>query len=129
MRFLHFIDWFFIVFHACIVLFNLFGWIWQKTRKANLVLLLLTAASWLGLGIFYGLGYCPLTDWHWKILAKLGVHDLPNSYITYLIFRISSVKLDDDLVINATGIIFALALLCSIIVNVRSYNSKRNIKK
>jgi len=44
----------------------------EKTRKANLILLLLTGLSWFGLGIFYGWGYCPLTDWHWKVLRELG---------------------------------------------------------
>jgi hypothetical protein len=23
--------------------------------------------SWFGLGLFYGIGYCPSTDWHWRI--------------------------------------------------------------
>ncbi|MCK4992787.1 MAG: DUF2784 family protein, partial [Bacteroidales bacterium] len=82
-----FLDIFFTFFHTCLVIFNLFGWIWKKTRRLNLICLLLTAASWFILGIFYGLGYCPLTDWHFNILRKLGHTDLPDSYLSFLFTR------------------------------------------
>ncbi|MDH4059101.1 MAG: DUF2784 domain-containing protein [Cyclobacteriaceae bacterium] len=75
------LDGLFMVLHPAIILFNLFGWIPRKTRKANLILLLLTGASWFVLGIWKGIGYCPLTDWHFKVLRKLGQTDLPYSYI------------------------------------------------
>ena len=66
------LDIFFVVFHSSLVLFNLFGWLWRKTRVINLVTLSLTGASWLFLGMIYGSpGYCPLTDWHFNILIKL----------------------------------------------------------
>jgi len=67
------LDIFFVVFHTSVILFNLFGWIWRKTRKYNLILLVITGASWLILGLIVGtLGYCPLTDWHFDVLEKLG---------------------------------------------------------
>ncbi|MCD4791284.1 MAG: DUF2784 domain-containing protein, partial [Bacteroidales bacterium] len=75
-----FLDTFFVVFHTALIIFNLFGWIWKPTRRLNLITLLLTGASWFILGIFYGIGYCPLTDWHWQVLHKLGIYDVPNSY-------------------------------------------------
>lgn len=81
-------DWFFVVFHSSLILFNLFGWIWKKTRKAHLITISLTLLSWGLLGIWYGWGYCPLTDWHWQVLEKLGKTDLPNSYISYLLDRV-----------------------------------------
>jgi len=62
-----------------VILFNLFGWIFRPLRKANLIVLALTGASWFILGIFYGIGYCPLTDWHFKLLYKHGQHALPDS--------------------------------------------------
>ena len=62
---LHLADIFFVVFHTALILFNMAGWIWKKTRLANLITLLLTGSSWLVLGLIVGsLGYCPLTDWH-----------------------------------------------------------------
>ncbi|MCF1749688.1 DUF2784 domain-containing protein [Mariniradius sediminis] len=81
-------DWFFVVFHSSLILFNLFGWIWKKTRKAHLITISLTLLSWGFLGIWYGWGYCPLTDWHWQVLEKLGKTNLPNSYISYLLDRV-----------------------------------------
>ena len=115
-----FLDLMFLFIHSIVILFNLFGWIWRITRKANLILLLATAGSWLFLGIWYGIGYCPLTDWHWQVLRKLGDNNLPNSYIKYLIDRIFGTD------INATGIdiwvavLFIIALIVSIIVNVKT---------
>lgn len=81
-------DWFFVVFHSTLILFNLFGWIWKKMRKAHLITISLTLLSWGFLGIWYGWGYCPLTDWHWQVLEKLGKTNLPNSYISYLLDRV-----------------------------------------
>ena len=37
------------------------------------------AVIWVGLGPFYGFGYCPLTDWNLRVLAALGERDLPRS--------------------------------------------------
>ena len=116
-----FLDIFFTVFHTCLVIFNLFGWIWKKTRRLNLICLLLTAASWLILGIFYGLGYCPLTDWHFQILTKLGYTDLPNSYLSFLFTRLTGLPIDQSLVDAATlwGLIIALAM--SLYLNLRHW--------
>src|SRR5690554_4828280 len=85
--FLQFADFLFVVFHTALILFNLFGWIWKPLRKAHLIVIVLTFASWGILGIWYGWGYCPLTDWHWEILYRLGHKQLPNSYISYLLQR------------------------------------------
>lgn len=118
-----FLDYFFVIFHSLLIVFNLFGWIWKKTRLANLITLLLTGASWFILGIFYGIGYCPLTDWHWTVLHKLGKNDMPGSYIEYLAERISGFDFDPDFVNTVTLTGFIVALIISIIINVR--NRKR----
>lgn len=110
-------DAFFICLHSAVILFNLFGWIWHATRRANLILLLATGASWIFLGAFYGLGYCPLTDWHYQVLWDAGVHDLPRSYIAYICERYSGWRppaLATDIV---TALAFAGALIASLSVN------------
>jgi len=112
-----FIDIFFVVFHTSVVFFNLFGWIWRKTRRANLYLLLLTGASWGGLGLFYGLGYCPLTDWHFRILEKMGKSNLPNSYIKYLADRITGMSFNQDIVDSLTLYLYLAALVISLVIN------------
>jgi hypothetical protein len=70
----------FFVVHTAWTLFTCVGWIWKRTRVMQLVAALLTALSWLGLGAWYGWGYCPFTDWHWQVRARLGYHD-PPSYV------------------------------------------------
>jgi len=116
----HILDIFFIVFHSSLILFNLLGWIWRKTRTFNLLTLLLTGASWLILGLIIGtLGYCPFTDWHFNVLLKLGKTDLPNSYIKYLIDRITGLNLNASLVDQVTLYAFLAALALSLFFYIR----------
>lgn len=121
---MRFLDIFFTAFHTCLVLFNLFGWIWKKTRLLNLITLLLTAGSWLVLGIFYGFGYCPLTDWHFSVLEKLGYTNLPDSYLSFLFTRLTGLPIDQTLVDTVTlwGLIVALAI--SLYLNIRKWIKK-----
>jgi len=119
------IDIFFLVFHSSIVVFNLFGWIWKRTLRLNLITLLLTGGSWFILGIFYGIGYCPLTDWHFQVLRKLGKYDLPNSYMKYLGDRITGLDFNANLVDTLTMVCFMLAILISLFLNGRNWYRKR----
>ncbi|HYW94396.1 MAG TPA: DUF2784 domain-containing protein [Bacteroidales bacterium] len=125
---MHILDIFFIVFHTSLVLFNLFGWIWKKTRQLNLVTLLLTGGSWFILGIFYGIGYCPLTEWHFRILEKLGIYNLPNSYMSYLAERLTGIRFDPRLVDALTLTGFVLALILSVVFNARDFAAKKRKK-
>lgn len=118
------LDVFFVVFHSALILFNLFGWIWRKTRLWNLVTLLLTACSWTLLGIFYGWGYCPLTDWHFQVLRKLGHTGLPTSYTKYLLDRITGMDWNTGLVDTATLVSLVLALVVSLYLNI--FSKKRS---
>ncbi len=115
------LDKFFFFFHLFLIIFNLFGWIWYKTRKANLLLLLLTGFSWVFLGIWYGFGYCPLTGWHWKVLHHLGYYNLPNSYVKYLLDRIFKYNFNANLVDTLVVIFFLIAFIASIYINIRDY--------
>lgn len=123
----HILDILIIVFHFSLILFNLFGWIWRKTRIFNLITLILTGASWIFLGLIFGtLGYCPLTDWHFSILTKLGETDLPDSYIKYMIDRITGLNINASLADKVTLYAFLAALTISIFFNVRDLmKSKR----
>ena len=107
----------FIVFHTFLIFFNLFGWIFKTLRKVNLVVLLITGASWFILGFFYGIGFCTLTEWHWNILHKLGQYNLPDSYITYLIQRFTGYCPDSKLVDILTITLYFVALAISIYLN------------
>jgi hypothetical protein len=120
------LDILFVVFHTSLTLFNLLGWIWKKTRLANLITLALTGASWLFLGLLVGVpGYCPLTDWHFDILERLGKTDLPTSYIKYLIDRLTGLDVNQSLVDKATLYSFIAALIVSLLLNIRDFRRRK----
>lgn len=103
--------------HIAIIIFNLFGWIFRKTRRANLILILITALSWFGLGWFYGFGYCFVTDLHWSVKEQLGYTDLPYSYIKYIIDRVFSCNINPAAADILTGASFLTAAVFSIVLN------------
>jgi hypothetical protein len=120
------LDIFFVIFHTSLILFNLSGWIWKRTRRYNLITLLLTGASWSFLGLIVGTpGYCPLTDWHFSVLNKLRVTDLPSSYVKYLADRLTGLNFNPSLIDNITLFSFLAALGLSIFLNIRDYVVKR----
>lgn len=116
-----FLNLFFIIFHTVLILFNLFGWVWEKMRKWNLFTLSLTAFSWVILGIWYGFGYCPCTHWHWLVRRELGYHDMPNSYIKFLIDELIGLQFAAPTVNLMTGIFFLAAFILSVYTNIKSW--------
>jgi hypothetical protein len=123
-----FLDVFFVVFHFILIFFNLTGWIWPKTRKLHLYVISATIFSWVGLGFFYGFGYCPCTDWHWQVKRKLGETELPASYIKYYADGVSGYSWDPalvDVVVAGAGI---GALIISIWLNYKDWKQSE-IKK
>ncbi len=120
-----FLNGFFFVFHTTFTLFNITGWIFRKTRKWNLVTLLLTAFSWFVLGIWHGWGYCFCTDWHWNVRRHLGLHDQPQSYIHLLLLELTGHDFNESLVENTTLLIFLLSLFMSIWLNIKDRKHKK----
>lgn len=92
---------------------------------ANLVTILVTFASWFLLGLIVGIpGYCPLTEWHFSILRKLGHTDLPTSYIKYLADRLSGLDFNQVLVDKLTLWGLLAAFIISLSLNVLHYLQK-----
>jgi hypothetical protein len=120
-----FLNIFFFVFHTLFTLFNMVGWIFPKTRKLHLITLLLTAFSWFVLGIWYGWGYCVCTDWHWDVRDKLGFEDRSNSYIHFLILKLTGANLNHKLVEYSTLIVFLVSVVLSVWLNTRDCLRKR----
>lgn len=112
-----FLNIFFFVFHSCLILFNLFGWMWKKIRLVNLVTLSATAFSWIVLGIWYGFGYCPCTHWHWLVRREMGLLDMPNSYIKFLLDELLGLNYSAATVDLWTGILFTVAFVVSLYLN------------
>ena len=107
----------FTILHLVIIVFNLFGWMFRSTRKLHLISVILTAASWFVLGIWFGMGYCPLTDWQWRIKEQLGEHNLPSNFVEYLAEKVSGIDLSTQVVNAVIGVCFGVAALLSVYVN------------
>jgi hypothetical protein len=120
-----FLDRFFLVFHTALIAFNLFGWLWKKTRTANLLVLLGTLLSWTVLGIWRGFGYCPFTEWHWRVRLALGDTDLPASYIAFLVDTLTGLQVRAELVDALAVLLLGMALAASLAANARDYLQKR----
>ena len=114
---LHALDYLFSFLHIAFTLFNLVGWIWKRPRRIHLITILLTTASWFILGIWYGWGYCFLTDWQWTIKEKLGERNLPSSFIKYFADKISGGNISPGFINYATLICFLVAAIMTIYLN------------
>jgi hypothetical protein len=116
------LDIFFLVFHASLIVFILTGWIWKRTRRLHLLVMSLTVFSWFGLGLFYGMGYCPSTDWHWQIKRARGQTGLPNSYVKYYLDRLTGLNWNPRLVDNTVVLTGLAAFGLSIALNWRDHS-------
>ena len=112
-----FLDLLLTIVHLAIILFNLIGWIFLRTRRLHFVFIVLTAASWFILGIWFGMGYCPVTDWQWNVKEQLGERNLPSNFVEYFAEKITGYDLNEQLVNTVIGVCFAAAALLSVYVN------------
>jgi len=108
----------FFVAHTSWIIFICIGWIWRRTRRWHLAAIALTALSWFGLGVWYGWGYCPLTDWHWQVRERLGHRD-PASYTQLLLAELTGLDLTPAWADGLTVTMFAVALVLSGALNIR----------
>lgn len=122
-----FLDVLLTIVHVSIVLFNLFGWIPKQTRKVHLVSLALTAASWFILGIWHGMGYCPFTEWQWRVKERLGEKNLPGNFIEYFIEKITGHNFSSAFVETLIVVCFAIAVVLSLFVNFILPRLKRSV--
>jgi hypothetical protein len=126
---LRLLDAFLTLLHISIILFNLFGWIPKRTRKAHLISISLTAASWFILGIWYGPGYCPITDWQWRVKTQVGEKELPSNFIEYYLEKIIGCDVSSTFVNTLIAACFCLAVVLSIYVNFILPNLKKGTKR
>jgi hypothetical protein len=108
-----------------VILSNMFLWIWRRTRKIHLAVISLTAFSWFVMGIWYGWGYCFLTDWEWDIKRQLGETDLPNSFIHYFVNNSLKLAISPAILDALTIMVFTIAILLSVFLNIRDWKIQR----
>ena len=125
-----FLDHAFLVAHTALIFFNLFGWAWGRTLRLNLLSIFLTAGSWVAFAPWYGLGYCPCTDWHWQVKWALGQTDLPNNYLTYLFDAWTGIAVSDEFAFRLAWGALLPALALSVWLNLKGRRSgKKNEKQ
>ena len=122
---MYFLDILFVVFHSALVLFHLVGWVWRRTRGAHLLVTGITMCSWFGLGIWYGFGYCPCTDWHWEVKRHLGESQLPLSYVKYYLDKATGSDWEPLLVDASVAVLGLAAFGLSICLNWRDSRGRR----
>jgi hypothetical protein len=110
-------DYFFFVIHLLFIIFVLTGWMVYRWRRIHLAAVLLIVFSWFFLGIWYGWGFCPLTEWHWQILRRAGQWNLPSSYVAYLVQRTTGMNVQGNWIDILTGTLAFAALVLSVWVN------------
>ena len=115
----------FFVFHTALILFNVLGWVPRKTRRWNLLTLLLTLVSWTVMGIWFGRGYCVCTDLHWRVRAAMGIHETADSYLVLLVRTLSGWDPPVPLVNTIAFWCFLFSLTMSVTLNVRDWRRKR----
>jgi hypothetical protein len=69
------------------------------------------------LGIWFGIGYCPFTDWQWQVKEKLGERNLPVNFIEYFAEKITGIDFHPQFINNIIAISFALVTLLSVCIN------------
>ena len=102
------------VLHIGIIAFVAAGWLIPSLRLPHLILIVSTLVCWFILGFWFGFGYCPITDWHWKIKDRWGEGRPQTSYIhsglQRLLARPLSTTHVDSMVVIGTIVIAAFAI-------------------
>ena len=122
----HILDALFVAFHVLLIGFNLLGWAWRRTRRLHLLAISVTLLSWFGLGVAYGWGYCPLTDWHWDVKRALGESALPASWVKYYLDRLTNLDWNAgvvDVLVIGSGL---GAFVVSLTLNMRDLRRRRS---
>ena len=116
--------------HLGVVVAVLVLWIPRSTRRVHFALVVLTAGSWLGIGLLYGnIGYCFLTDWHWDVKRLRGQTHLPASFIHYMVTRWLKLPVRSSTTDLWTALSFASVAVISIIAYVRDLRRRRTLSR
>jgi len=122
---LHIADDAFLVFHTALTVFNALGWALRSTRRWHVLTMALTGLSWVGLGYWYGWGYCVCTEWHWQVREALHMPIPFNSYITFLLHELSGAVFDERIVAHATLGVYLASWALTIVLNLRDVRRRK----
>jgi len=103
--------------HITIIVFCVVGWLLPPARPWHLMLCVLILASWFGLGLWKGWGYCLVTDLQWRLMRRLGEVSPQFGYVPMLWQRITGRSVDAQRVDQVTEGVFYFSALASLWVN------------
>jgi hypothetical protein len=104
------------VLHTGLIVFNMTGWVWKRTRVVHRLTLGATLVSWFVLGYWYGWGYCLCADWHFQVRRELGYVDLDTSYLQLLARQLSGVSVSRTLADAVAMTVLGLAIVAAAFV-------------
>ncbi|HVW25487.1 MAG TPA: DUF2784 family protein [Polyangiaceae bacterium] len=110
------LDWFLTVLHVAIVLAVVFLWIPRSTWRWHGWLVAVVAFSWLAIGLFKGaIGYCVLTDLHWRVKRARGATHLPGSFLKYVADSVTGRDVSPALIDVVAAMVFAFVCVAAIV--------------
>lgn len=96
--------------HFAVLAFGLTGWMHARLRIAHRYVVGSIFTCWFVIGPLMGeLGYCPLTDWQWRVKQAAGMRDLPSSWIDHL-FTQAGMMVNAQLLDIATSAAFVVLI-------------------
>lgn len=116
-------DWLLTVLHVAVVLAFVLLWIPEATWRWHGRLVAVVAFSWIAIGLYKGaLGYCFLTDLHWRVKRARGVRHLPGSFLKYMADHVTGTDVSPKLIDTVAATVFAF--VCAVAL-VRAFNARR----
>jgi len=103
--------------HAVIAVWCVFGWLVPGAEKLHLFVIVGIAISWYGLGMRYGIGYCILTDWQWRVKERLGRTTKHDSFVHLLLERASGLHINEKQVKRFAYAAYWVSAVISIYIN------------
>jgi len=103
--------------HLSLMSICILGWMFEPTRILHLLVIIAVAVSWFGLGKFFGYGYCVLTDTQWRVKRRLGQEPYTDSYVKYVLDKVSGLDIDKKITDRLTLYTYVVAVVLSLTVN------------
>ena len=103
--------------HLSIIFLCVAGWMFEPIRLLHLVIVVLIAVSWFGLGKFFGYGYCVLTDTQWRVKRKLGQEPRAESYVKHVLDKVTGRDIDKGITDRLTLYTYIGAVVLSLATN------------
>ena len=103
--------------HLSLMSICIVGWMFEPIRVLHLVAVTLVAVSWFGLGKFFGYGYCILTDTQWRVKRRLGQEPYTESYVKYILDKITGLDIDKKITDGLTLYTYVGAVILSLLAN------------